>query len=322
MHALRLYAHLFLAGAAIAVATAAEHEVKQVFAVQPGCTLKLDTYRGRVAIEESDAAEIRVVAAVDVSAGTEKRAQWLRDGVHLTIAREGENTVAVHGENPREQGIRFVWDTDERVDLFYQISVPRRCNVDLQAGEGSVTIGNLTGRMNARLETGTLSFRRIAGSIEARVDQGDIVISRCSGDVTARVLRGAIRTGTIGGAANLKNSSGDIDVLVALRSLVAVAEAGGVTVGFGPQVSGKSSISVSGGSIVANLHPELACRVDASTTWGQLENKLPPAANIETQSRRHYSASFNGGGASIVLRASGGITLTPDVILLGPEAGR
>ena len=317
MNASRVCLSVMLAAALAGGALAAEREVKRRFAVEPGCALNIDTHRGEIVIEESDASEIRLAIVIEADAGSEERALRLCESVQLDVVQKG-NVVTVRARSPIEQGVRFVWDTAERIDVFVRVSVPRECDVSVRAAEASLTVGSLAGRMMARLERGTAFFRRITGTIDARVDFGEIIVSRCSGDVTARVLSGTIRTGTIGGAANLKNGSGDIEVLVAQRSIVADAEAGDVRVGFGPGISADSRVTVSGGNIRANIHADVACRVQAGCSWGRVTNRIPLATEAGAVGKRKLSGTQNGGGPLIALHASGGsVTLSPEVVFLG-----
>ncbi len=294
---------------------AAGREIVRAFPVQPGAALKLDSYRAIVTVEESERPEIRVAIVMDVEADTEKAARRLREGVRIEFEAEG-NTVAIRTTNPRETGVRFDWGEEDRVDLIYRITVPRECSVDLRATEGNFVVGSLSGRMKARLGTGPIFFRRIDGSVEAQTDVGDIVVSRCSGAVTARVRQGSIRLGTIGGAVDARNSTGDIEIMTALASATAAAEVGDITVGFGPQLSGDSRLSVSGGNVFAKIHSAAACRIEASATWGRVECALPLEIASGATGQRRLTGRLNGGGPLVSLRASGGsVKITSDVVL-------
>ncbi len=314
MAASRLLAMLFFAAGAASAVSAAQREIKRSFAVQPGCTLKIDSYHALLTIEESEAAEIRVSVSIDAEADTEAAAQRLRDGVQLDFKADA-NTVAIHATNPRETGLRLDVGEPDRVDLIYRISVPRQCSVSLAANTGNFTVGNLQGRMNARLKRGTIFFRRVEGSVDAHTDLGDVVVSRCSGAVTARVLRGVIRLGTIGGVVDVKNSTGDIEVLTAKSGVSAVAEAGDVTVGFGPRIAADARIVVSGGNIFAKIHADASCRIEASSTWGTVQSTLPLTIESGGVGRRRLSGTLNAGGPVVSLRASGGsVKLSSDVV--------
>jgi hypothetical protein len=165
--------------AVLASARATEREVIRKFSVQPGCTLRIDTHRGRVIVEEKDTTKIALTLYLETDVGGHE-AQLVLDGVEFEAKQEG-NTVSVRARNPRVSRALWVWQKDRQVDLDYKFTVPRQCSVDVTVGQGSITVGNLTGQHRARLDSGTIFFRRIEGGIDARVETGTIIVSRCSG---------------------------------------------------------------------------------------------------------------------------------------------
>src|SRR5205807_10317672 len=110
--------------------------------------------------------------------------------------------------NPRETGWHFSWGEEARLNLYFRLTVPRSCHLDLKLGAGTITVGPLAGRMRAEVENGKIFFRRVDGSVEARVESGDIIVSHCTGAVTARAMGGVMRLGTIGGPLHLRSTSG------------------------------------------------------------------------------------------------------------------
>ncbi|HUR58003.1 MAG TPA: DUF4097 family beta strand repeat-containing protein [Opitutaceae bacterium] len=283
---------------------AMEAEVRRNFPVQPGCTLVVDSYRGKITIEETDELQIRVRLNVDVDAPTDTEAQRLRDELRLEFV-PGENGVTITARNRRESGPRLTLNAG-RLDLVYRISVPRQCNVDLKVNEGSVTVGSLAGRMAANVGRGGIFFRRIEGSIVAEADAGEIVVSRCSGAVHAKVREGRIRLGTIGGRADLDNRSGDIELMSARAGVVASAEAGDIAIGLSREATGSSRLTTSGGNIAVTLDPKTACTVQASSVWGRLQSDLAWAVDEGGIGKAKLAGRLNGGGPLLVLRANGG----------------
>lgn len=305
-------ARLFFAlGLALALlpctSSAIEREIDRTFSVQPGCTLRVDSYRGSIMVEESesDQSEIKVKVLLELNTDNDDEADRTRDNLHLEM-KQDDNTVSIRARNPRETGVRFVWDDKYQIDLIYRISVPRQCNVDLVTLNGGVTVGNLAGHQKARAETGTLYFKNIDGSIDAATQTGEIIVSRCSGALRARVMRGTIRAGTIGGPADLKNATGDIDVMAATDGIVADTSAGDVSAGFPEGFKGNAKLSADGGNVYARLDPEAACKVDASASWGHVDCKLPLAIGSGGSGKRSLTGQLNAGGPLLTLRASGG----------------
>ena len=294
-----------LAVAAFTSARAIERDFKQTFVVQPGCTLKIDTYRGGIIVTEGDQPEIRVTALMEIGVETEAEADRLREALKLEISEEN-NTVSIRARNPRETRVRFVWNDKLQIDLAWRITVPRQCNVDLKTLNGGITVGNLSGRVVVRAETGAVYLKRIEGSIDARTETGDIIISRCTGAAKASVMRGTIRVGTMGGPTELKTTSGDIEILAARAGLVASAEAGDVIVGFPRDFAGDARVTTSGGSIYAKIDPAASCTVTASSVWGRVENTLALEVAPGAASKRKLTGKLGAGASPITLHADGG----------------
>lgn len=299
---------ILTAGACLALLAsghAAERDVNRVFPVQPGCRLKLDSYRGSVTIVESDEPAVSVAVHLEIGGDTEADAARLLAGLQLDL-QSVDNGVTIFARNPRETRLRWSWREDEQIDLTYRISVPRRCDVDLNVTNGSIVVGNLTGRMTARTETGAIFFRHIDGSIDARTDSGDVIVSRCSGKLTVRVGKGLIRAGTVAGAADLRNSSGDVELLGAGSTVNASAEAGDLFVGFGREIGGDAQLRTNGGSIVVRIDPAANCRIDAAATWSRVHTALPLTIEAGGDGKSRLVGRFNQGGPLLLLRASGG----------------
>lgn len=292
---------LFLALTARAV----EREVTRTFPVEPGSTVKVDLYRGKISIEEDDVSEVRVGVRLEVAVETEAEANRALGSLQLDLKSEG-NAVSVVARNPAETRVRFVWNDKYRVDLSCKITVPRQCNVDLRTREGTISVGSLTGHVVARTETGNISIRRIDGSVDASTQFGSLIVSRCSGATTLETLKGTIRAGTIGGPASLKNMTGSIEVLAARAGVTAFAEAGDIIIGFPRDFTGDSDIRTSGGDIEASIDPAASGVIKASTVWSRIQSKLALAIESGGDGKRSLIGRLNDGGPVLTLHASGG----------------
>lgn len=286
-------------------AGAIDHDEERTFAVQPGCTLKVELYRGSIDVQESDAPEITVIAHTTIAVTTVEKAEPLRAALALEIRQEG-NTIVVRAADPSGHGVKFSWNDNPPVDLDCRILVPRRCQVDLRTHVGGITVGNLTGRVSARTTTGNLFLRRIDGTADVATQAGDVIISRCSGDVSAKTGQGVIRVGTLGGRAVLKNAGGDIEVLEAHAGLEAEADVGDVTVGLPNDLTGETKIRTAYGSIFAKIDPAANCAIRASSFWGHVENKLPLAIESGGNGKGKLAGRLNDGGSLVTLHANGG----------------
>lgn len=306
------YFFLGLVALAVLPVRAADRDVVKTFPVQPGGMVKVDSYRGTINVVESDVAEVRVAIHLEVGADTEEQADRFFEALQLEIKAEGD-TVSVRARNPRESGVRFVWDDRNKIELTFQMTVPRRCNANLATRKGDITVGSLTGRVAARAETGNIFFRRIDGPVEARTDFGNVIVSHCTGTAVVNVLQGTIRIGPIGGRAELANSTGDIEVQAARAGIMALAEMGDVVVGFPRDFTGEADIRTAGGNIFAKIDPAANCVVKASAVWGKVECALPLAVESGASGKSKLTGRLNQGGPVLKLHASGGsVKITAD----------
>lgn len=288
-------------------ARAAEREFKQTFPVLPGCTVKVDSYRGAIVVVESDELvnEVQVYLHMEIGADSEAEADRRRDELQLDVSSEN-NVVSLRARNPAQTRVRFVWNDKNQLDLAWKITVPRRCHVEASTVYGSITIGNLTGSVTARIERGPISIKNIDGNIDAAAQFGDIVISRCSGIAKLRVLKGLIRTGSMFGFVDAKNTNGDVEVMAAYAGITALAEAGDAIIGFPRTTTGEARITTNGGSIRAKIDPAANCAIDATATWGRVETQLPLAISSGASGKSKLTGQLGHGGATLTLRASGG----------------
>ena len=286
-------------------ASAVERMIKRAFPVQPGVTVKVDTYRGGIIVEETEASEVRAEVRVEFATEDEAQASEGLEALKLEIEKVG-NEVTVRARNPRESRAVFAWEEKKRAELTFRLFVPSGSSLNLTTLDGGVTVGNLTGQVAARTRAGTIFCKKIDGAVKAVVETGDIVVSRCTGALDLRVERGNIRTGTIFSAAKLRNDSGDIEVLSAFGGLDAATSAGDIVVGLQNGFTGDAKVEASGGSILAKIEPTAALTLDASTSWGRVQTKLPFALESGGAGKSKFRGKLNGGGPAVRLHAAGG----------------
>lgn len=297
-------AALLLPGILLPPVGAAERDVRYAFPVQPGCTLKIDTYRGDITVTETEDAAAVVSVHMEVGGDTPEQVQRVLAGLQLEV-KEVDNVVTIFARNPRETRARWIWREDEQIGLFYRITVPRRCDVDVTTTKGAITVGRLEGRMSARVEEGTVFFRGIDGSVNASVGQGELIVSRCSGAVTAEMRNGQIRLGTVGGRAALRNAHGGIELMTAKGPIEAAVTAGDLFVGFAREMSA-ASLRAAAGNITVRIDPAANCTIDASARWGLVDCDLPLAIEPGGREKRKLRGGLNEGGPRVALNADGG----------------
>jgi hypothetical protein len=296
----------FVLGALCGSIRAAERDIVRSFPIQPNGTVAIDTYRGAIIVQEGAAPEVRIAVHLEVGADSESEAEQVLRGFQLTWTADS-HAISVIARHPAETRARFVWRDKNQIEPTFRITVPSGCHLNLKTITGMITVGNISGGVQAHVETGDVFLRQVSGVVDAGTQFGDLVVSHCAGPLTGRVLRGTIRVGTLLGTCDLKNSSGDIEVMTAGAGGHIYAEAGTVTVAVPSDVIADLDVRTSGGSIVFGADPAAHALIDASASlFAHVENRLPLTIERNSSGRRHLVGRLNGGGPRVRLHASGG----------------
>jgi DUF4097 and DUF4098 domain-containing protein YvlB len=295
---------------------AAERDIVRTFTVGPECSVTIDTYRGAISVQEGDSLEVRVAVHLEIGADTEAETESVMRGLQLAWSAN-EKGVSVVARHPAETRARFVWADKHQIEPTFRVTVPRTCNLNLKTITGMISVGTVVGHLQAHAENGDVFLRQVGGSVDASTQFGDLVVSRCVGSLVGRVLQGTIRVGTMAGPCDLKNSSGDVEVMTAKAGGHIYAEAGTATIAVPHDLEGDLDVRTSGGGIALKVDPASRVTIDATTAvFAQIQNYLPLAVDRGAVGKRHLVGRLNGGGANVRLHASGG-----DVTLRTGEMG-
>lgn len=171
-----------------------EH-VNQTVKLEPGGTLRLKSFSGRVNITAADGNEVVIQA---IRRATRDRL----DHIKLDIHTEG-STVYIDA-NKRDSW----WPSSNNVvETDFDIKVPRRTNlnvdvfsapVTIEGVEGDYKIGGFSSRIRLEDVTGSIKAHTFSGPVEIRAkgwkEGQDIDVDTFSGNVTLRVPESASGT--------------------------------------------------------------------------------------------------------------------------------
>jgi hypothetical protein len=286
-------------------AEAAQRVEQKTLAVQPGCTVRLDAYRGQINVVSGGADEVRVTVALELPETKAGQARAVLDAFTLTAAAMG-NEVRFTARNPRDRDVRFAWEVSMRPQMVFTVTVPEHCHLDLQTRDGNISVDPLRGNMRARSESGTITFRRIDGTIDAATRAGDVVVSRCTGTVKLKTIQGNVLIGTVGGRAQLETLDGDIEVQTAYGAVDAATSSGDVSAGFARMLE-RSHLRTSLGDIHATVNPAGGFSLKASAGLGKVISKLDLATGGSRRGK--VAGQYQGGGPLLDLQAGGGNVL-------------
>ncbi len=144
-----------------------EH-VSRTIALQPGGTLRLKNFSGRVTITASDRPEV-VIEAV-------RRATRSRlDRIRLDIHTDGANEVVVDA-NQRDRSWWAFTGGNNVVETDFDVKVPRRCNLDLSVFSSPVTVEGVEGSFKLHSFSSRLALDNVVGPVWAKTFSGHVSI--------------------------------------------------------------------------------------------------------------------------------------------------
>lgn len=159
---------------------------------------------GPVAVTGWDKSEVHAVA-VKLGPGG-RRGEALRDE---------EVTFSVDGDVVELRALRpdrwFSWALDEE-RIALTVSVPRRSEVEVDAGSGRVETRETLGPVSVDAGSGSVSVLRAAGKVGVDVGSGTVSVKEVQGDVTIDVGSGAVSVERVAGNVDIDGSSGSVEV--------------------------------------------------------------------------------------------------------------
>ena len=159
---------LALATPAVNAAVDETEHITQTIRMDPGGTLRLKSFSGRVTITASDRPEVVVDA---VRRATRDRL----DRIKLDIHTSGSNVVVVDA-NRRERSWFDFTGRSNVVETDFDIKVPRRTNLNLSVFSAPVSVDGVEGSHNIHGFSSRLSLNDVAGSIKAHTFSGSVLI--------------------------------------------------------------------------------------------------------------------------------------------------
>jgi hypothetical protein len=155
-----------------------EH-VNQTLKLDPGGTLRLKSFSGRVTITASDRPEVVIDA---VRRATRDRLNRIKLDIHA----EGSTSVVVDA-NHREPSWYEFMGRNNVVETDFDIKVPRRTNLDVSVFSASVTVDGVEGSHKLHGFSSRLSLSDVAGSVQAHTFSGAVLIREKSWEPNQKI---------------------------------------------------------------------------------------------------------------------------------------
>ena len=255
---------------------------------------------------------------------------WDRDAVDVVVERtseleslefdEEDGTITVRSRRKERGFFRSLRADDAPV---FEVTVPRRFDLDLTTAGGKIGIADIEGEVVARTAGGNLTIGEVSGSVHGRTAGGSIRIDHATGAVDAKTSGGTIRIGRGGGPVDARTTGGSIHIDHAQGRVAAHTTGGSIRLGdvggaldakttggsiratLAKQPDGDSSLRTTGGSIDLALAEDIELAIDARSTGGRVSAEIGNAVPASDK-KSVWVASVNGGGPKLTLRTTGG----------------
>ncbi|HWY76955.1 MAG TPA: DUF4097 family beta strand repeat-containing protein, partial [Verrucomicrobiae bacterium] len=223
-----LIAGLLLPCAACFAAASFESNLEKAFSANAGGKLVVEVDQGTVDILPVESGKVQIHVSREVRGGNKAQADELFDNHEVTMQQEG-GTVTVLAKRKKNLSLSAGWLRGQlQMNVHYQISIPKRFDVDVKTAGGDIGVGDLDGIVKARTAGGSITLKAITGSIDASDAGGDITVSEASGELIARTSSGSINVQKVGKDAQLSDSGGDIRIGDAGQTVVARTSSGSI----------------------------------------------------------------------------------------------
>ncbi|MBN2201521.1 DUF4097 family beta strand repeat protein [bacterium] len=288
---------------AVSMAFSAEETVTRSFPAEPGGRLVVDVDMGRVELISHPGNEVRIDAEFSREGWSRSRIKRFIEDFGLEFSHSG-GTVTVRSDYGRGNG-RSWFSSEKHPNVRIRILVPTVFDAELRTSGGSITVGDLQGRVDAKTSGGGLEFGSIRGTVNGRTSGGSVTVGDCSGDVDVQTSGGGIRVGRTEGNVRVRTSGGSITLESVSGDVTAKTSGGSIHAVLTKNPTADCFFETSGGGITVAAPEGLKADIDARTSGGRVSTDFPVTVSGEIDPHR-LSARINGGGPQMILRTSGG----------------
>lgn len=226
--------------------------------------VEVQTSGGSISVSGVAAAEARIEVYItgynnrsDLS--KEEIRQRLEDKYDLNISVSNNKLTAT--AKPKEK----IRDWKKSLNISFRVYVQKNISTDLSTSGGSISLNNLSGKLEFSTSGGSLDVDNVSGNVNGRTSGGsirvenskdEIELTTSGGSIAAKNCDGKLRLSTSGGSLDLDNLKGDIR---------ATTSGGSIN---GGDIEGELAAHTSGGSIQFR---DLSCSLETSTSGGNID---------------------------------------------------
>ena len=253
--------------------------------------LRARNRNGSVAASGYDGTEIVVEARIRVLGASKDRADEYVRRVEDAIRVE-ESALEI--EAPVGLGLHVAW-------VDYTLRVPRAFQVEIEVGNGRVSVEHVEGPVGIRSANGEVNVRRVEGRVSARTSNGKIAVEAVSGPIVLETHNGAVNVSRVAGTVSAKSANGEILVSDAAASVTVETING--TVRYQGRVCGDLDIGTTHGSITLKVPADSVFELDADVKVGRVHTDLPFSAHAGTATEKLHAVRLRSVVGRIAIEA-------------------
>ena len=228
---------------------------------------------------------MRVIAIKEVhGASSDADAKRAADKVEVEI-KQVDNRIEIMADYPESV---FSFGRGPSAIVRFEISTPRKSNVDAHAVDGSIEVTGLEGRLQLKTVDGDLEVRTCLGEISAHTVDGDLELEDIGGNIEARTTDGDMRVDGALHAVQIKTTDGDLVLRVQP----------------GSKMEQEWSVESTDGNIRLTLPDDFAANLEIRANDGEITTQFP--VTVPKMSEGRFSGELNGGGPKLSIRSSDG----------------
>jgi DUF4097 and DUF4098 domain-containing protein YvlB len=287
----------------------ADTRIEKTLRLAPGGRFELDAAAGSVRVTGTSQSGARVIVTSkkdDLESEFSFRFEEEPGGVAVTAQRKGS----------------LSWLGWMRTtSLHFEVQVPHRTAIRLQTRGGSLSLKEVEGEATLLTSGGSITVADHRGPVEANTSGGSIRLDEVKGEAKVETSGGAIHASSVSGPLDARTSGGSITVEDLAGDLKAGTSGGGIRIERAggrveAQTSGGSvdasfrrgnakggSLETSGGSMRVALDPAANLRIEATTSAGTVQSRLPIQGK---KARNSLTGTLGSGGQTLRLHTSAG----------------
>jgi DUF4097 and DUF4098 domain-containing protein YvlB len=271
-----------------------------------GCTVTLDS-QSQIAREEKRFTVAGTpVVHVTTFDGTIEIQSWDKPDVLVEIEKRGPTREAVEGLEVRtsQDGNTIELEVKKPAGQSFTgmgfhasataklvVSVPRKADVRARSGDGSISVGHVTGRIEVHTGDGSIRAEDVSGVLNLTTGDGSITVDGAEGRLALETGDGSVNV--TGKLAGVRLHTGDGSIVYRSQPGVSMEEDWDITTG--------------DGTVSLYLPSDFGAELDAHTGDGTIRNDLSiesPGAGEEN--RRTVRGRLGSGGKHLRIRTGDG----------------